>query len=236
VYRSRRSSPFPAPLVAGLVGVVGLAACSSSSGGAPPASPARSVNLIGDPSDTASPVDTSRPAATQETAAIPTVAPASPASPTSTVDPGSAVLVACLNGNWTAPVSREFSALGLGDRSKGTVRGGSGLLRITFGLDRSYTFTYEDVTLDLAIGTATVDGPVTGTWRLAGNTLSTEMIKRSTEVKVNVGPVSVGAPSSVASAVETLPPPQVLVTCEDKRLTMQLPTGQGGGTVGFDRA
>jgi phage baseplate assembly protein gpV len=197
------------------------------------------VDPLGNLSDSASPVDTSTPTPTEEepspsvtpTVTTPTVTSTS-ASPTGTDD----ALAACLDGNWSAPVSREFSALGLSQRSKGAVRSGTGVLRLTLGNDRTFSFTYDHVVLRLPAGTANVNGPVSGTWSLSGSMLDTVLIKSATEVTVSLGPVTVGAPSAVTSALETLPPSQVGFTCTDSLLTMQLPSSQGGGTVTFDRA
>ena len=155
--------------------------------------------------------------------------------PPSPTDPGAAALATCLNGNWNAPVAREFGALGLSGRSRGAVRSGTGVLQLTFGRDRTFAFTYADVKLDLAAGTAQVTGPVNGTWSLAGNTLRTVRISSATKVTFSLGPISVGAPDSVAGVVDDLPPGEVRVTCTATNLAMVLPTTEGGGTVTFDR-
>lgn len=190
-----------------------------------------SINGIGNPADTASPVDTSTPTPS---------APEEPLTPTVTAtatptDPGATALATCLNGNWSAPVAREFGALGLSDRSRGVVRSGSGVLQLTFGRDKSFTFTYANVQLNLAAGQSTVTGPVTGTWSLAGNTLRTVLMQTSTKVTFSFGPLTVGAPDSVARVVRTLPPAEVKVTCDAAQLKMVLPSSEGGGTVTFDR-
>jgi hypothetical protein len=163
------------------------------------------------------------------------VAAATAAAPTS-VPPAVAAMMRCLDGNWTAPVSREFTALGISDRTNGAVRSGTGLLRLTLGQDRTFTFTYDQVTLSMAAGSAVVNGPVTGTWSLQDNTLRTTLITNATKVDVKLGPFTLGAPSAVASAVETLPPTDVMIGCATDKLTMQLSTADGGGTVTFDRA
>lgn len=225
--------PAAATLGAVFVAVVvgaGLAGCSGS--GEPIAPSSSSADAIGSTADTASPVDTARPRPTDQVAV-----PVAGATPTgSAADPGIAALSACLNGNWAAPVAREFGSLGMAARTKGAVRSGTGVLRITFGLDRTFTFTYDQVTLSLAAGQALVSGPVTGTWSVQGNTLKTVLVSRQTKVVVKIGPITVDAPGSVASAVETLPPGDVLITCAADRFTMQLPASDGGGTVRFDRA
>jgi hypothetical protein len=226
--------PAAAALVAAgavFAAISGLAGCSGSGESVAPSS--SSVDAIGNPTDTASPIDTARPRPTDQVAVA--VAGSTPTG-SAALDPGIAALGSCLNGNWAAPVAREFSSLGMSQRTKGAVRSGTGVLRITFGRDQTFTFRYEQVTLSLTAGQAVVSGPVTGTWSLQGNTLKTVLGSSQTKVDVKVGPITVAAPASVASVVETLPPSDVLITCTANQLTMQLPASDGGGTVRFDRA
>lgn len=212
------------------------AAVAGCSGPREPTAPLTPPNAVGNPADTTSPADTARPVPT-DPAPVP-VAGSTPtgAPPAPPVDPGVAALATCLSGNWTAPVAREFDALGLSKRTGGAVRSGTGLLRITFGRDETFTLTYDQVTLSLAAGQARINGPVTGTWSLEANTLRTTPVSRQVKVEVTFGPITVGAPGVVVSAVETFPPGDVLVTCDANRLGMQLSTAVGGGTVQLDRA
>lgn len=224
----RRSVTFAAAVLAV---VAGATACSEPGRPDEPLAAATSINGIGDPADTASPADTAPPTPTApEVPLTPTAS--KPPSPT---DTGAAALAACLDGNWTAPVAREFAALGLSGRTRGAVQGGSGVLQLTFGRDQTFTFTYADVRLDLAAGTAQVTGPVSGTWSLAGNTLRTVLEQSSTKVTFSLGPITIGAPDAVAGVVQNLPPGEVRVTCGAADLRMVLPATEGGGTVTFDR-
>ena len=218
-----------------LVVVAGVSGCSGVSGPVPPG--LSSPHAIGNPSDTASPPDTVGPTLTEQ-AAAPTLSPpqGAPMVAQGTVDPAAAALAACLDGNWSLPVSREFGPLGFAKRSGGAVRGGNGLIRLTLGRDQSFAFTYDQVTLVLPAGRAVVNGPITGSWSLTGNTMKTARVSSAATVKVDLGPVSVGAPRFIASTLETLPPGQVFVTCTADNLMMQLPTSDGGGIVKFDRA
>jgi hypothetical protein len=212
------------------------AAVAGCSGPSDPTVPLTPASAVGNPADTASPEDTAGPVST-DPAPVPVVASTlTGAPPAPAIDPGVEALASCLNGNWTAPVAREFGALGLSERTGGAVRSGTGLLWITFGRDETFRFTYDQVTLSLAAGQAVINGPVTGTWSLQGNTLQTAPVSRQTKVEVKLGPVTVGAPGVLVSAVEAFPPGDVLVTCDANRLGMQRSSADGGGIVEFDRA
>lgn len=228
------SRPFARAVTAVLaVFAAGLVGCSGPSG---PTASATSLDAVGDSADSASPPGTAPPLPTNRVSTPDTwAAPTDGGRSGQALDSGVAALAACLNGNWTAPVSREFAALGVSERTKGAVRDGTGTLRITFARDGSFTFTYDQVQLSLATGQAVVNGPVTGTWSLKGDTLKTVLVSSQTKVDVKLGPITVGAPGVVTSAVENLPPSDVLVNCSADKLIMQLSTVDGGGIARFDR-
>jgi hypothetical protein len=146
-------------------------------------------------------------------------------------------LPACMIGTWSAPMSREFGNLALERRSNGTVRSATGGLAVTFTSDRHWTFTYRQVKLQLAAGWVGVDGPVNGTWELAGNSLRSTAGSMAVRATMHLGEVSVGiVPSAVTDLVRALPPNQVFVNCTGTGLQFLLPTAQGGGTVTFDHS
>jgi hypothetical protein len=145
-------------------------------------------------------------------------------------------LPGCMIGSWTAPVAREFGNLGLSARSNGAVRGATGLLSLRFTADRKWTFTYDQVKLDMAAGSVDVSGPITGAWSLDGSTLTSTIGTSSIKATMAIGGLSIGAPGAVTNVLRTLPPNQVFVRCTGGGLQFQLPTSQGGGTTTFDAA
>lgn len=230
--------PAAVPVMLTVLGVLAAATgCSGSDGTAPAPSPP-SVTAPG-PTDAVSPVDTATPTPTEPEYDTPTPSPtdavATVSGATTDVAPA-AGLAACLGGTWSAPVSREFAALGLSERSGGALRGGTGVLRLTYGADRTYTLTYDAVTLAMAAGQTQVAGPVSGTWSLAGSTLRHVVLRSSAKVTVSLGGVTVGVPAGIASAVQSLPPAEASATCETDRLQFLMPGAAGGGTVIFNRA
>jgi len=218
----------PAALCAAAVLVPGtLAACSGGSASPTPSSSA----VPGIPGDTASPLASASLTPTP-TGGPPTVSGGATASPETTP----ADLAGCLAGTWQAPVQREFTALGLQKASNGVVRGGTGTLRLTFTAARTYSLSYEQVKLSLALGSADVTGGVDGTWSLTGSTLHTTVTKNSTSVKASVAGVPVDS-GALSGALGTVPPSEVFTTCTSAHLRLA-PTGTGTTTqeVTFDRA
>ncbi|HEY6797401.1 MAG TPA: hypothetical protein VI248_22225 [Kineosporiaceae bacterium] len=165
---------------------------------------------------------------TTATGSSATRAPAAPPAPD---------LPACMIGTWSAPAAREFGNLALDRRSDGTVRSATGVLSVTFTPDHKWTFTYQKVRLQLVAGSVDVDGPMGGTWALAGNSLTSTVGSTAVTLTMHLGGVSLGVvPSTVSELVRALPPNQVFVACTGTGLRFQLPTSQGGGAATFDHA
>jgi hypothetical protein len=218
----RRVLSLPAVLLAVLPAVlVGTAACSGSSTSAPP-------TRGGNPADTASPTGTLA-APTPQVAGTPTqdTAPATAG--------GIGDLPACMIGTWTAPVAREFDHLNLQSRTSQTVRGATGVLNLVLAANKTWTFTYDTVRLQMPTGTAEVSGPISGTWSLSGNTLSTTVAKSTISAKINIAGARIEAPGALTGVLNSLPPNQTRVTCTGSGLQFALPSSQGGGTVTFDK-
>jgi hypothetical protein len=213
----------PVTLLAAVAVLAGTAACSGSSNSTPPSGRA------GNPSDTASPTGTVAPPSPQ-VAGTPTVAGEEP-----TVIASGTDLPGCMIGTWTAPVSREFDNLHLQSRTAQAVRGGTGVLTLNFTNRRTWTFSYDQVRLQLPTGEADVSGPIKGTWTLSGNDLSTTVLTSSVTATVNTAGIKVSAPGPLVGVLNKLPPNQTKVTCTGTGLEFQLPSSQGGGTVTFDK-
>jgi hypothetical protein len=200
------------------------AACSG-----PPNPPTVTGASFPQPTDSASPARTLTAPADAAGFPTDTVGAAPPPAAAPTLD-----LPGCMIGSWSAPLPREFGAMGIGKRSDGLITGGSGTVLLTLGQDRTFSYTYRQVTLTLAAGQLAVDGPVTGTWALAGDMLTTAVSGAAVTTKATVAGVSV--PNRLEGLVRSFAPTDVHVLCTGSGLQMLLPGAQGGGTVTFDRS
>jgi hypothetical protein len=147
-------------------------------------------------------------------------------------------LAGCLVGGWRTPASREFTQLGMTARSKGAISGASGVLRMRFTADHGFTFTYDGVKLVLGSGQAQVNGPITGSWALAGNVLTATVKKSSVKMAVMVGGMSVNPSGSFDSLLRSITPRGAATTCSRNLLSLKVPTDTAKkeiSIVTFDR-
>lgn len=139
--------------------------------------------------------------------------------------------VGCPVGRWNIPAEQEFVQVGLGTLTDGSVRATKGTIRVDFAADHTYTFTYDGVRLSLAngAGSAWVDGPVTGTWQLAGNVLTTAVGSSRIAVKVSVAGVTVTPSQSLNAALKNGLPGSAEVHCVGGRLVTTITAGAAAG-------
>jgi hypothetical protein len=137
----------------------------------------------------------------------------------------------CPVGRWNVTAEQEFTQIGLGDMTDGGVQATGGTIRIVFGADHTYTFTYDRVVLSLGngAGTAAVNGPVSGTWDLVGDTLRTTVGSSRLGVRVNVAGVTVRPSSSLNKALQNGLPGSARVNCSAGRLVTTITTGAAAG-------
>lgn len=145
----------------------------------------------------------------------------------------------CPVGQWTVPAQEEFAQVGLGALTDSSVQATAGTIGVVFEADHTYTFTYDKVRLSLAdgSGSATVDGPVHGTWQLAGDALTTTVRTSRIAVAVSVAGVT-GSPSqSLNTALQRGLPGSARVRCAEGRLVTTITAGVAKGRqVTFGRA
>lgn len=211
--------------------LLGGTACSGSSD-----SPDASSGRAGNPTDSASPSGASSPATSTPPPPSDSAAAAQASSESASAASVDALdLPDCMIGSWQAPVTREFGNLGVAQLSGGLVKSATGQLTLEFTADKGYTFTYDQVALQIGGGSIAVSGPVRGTWALKGDTLSTTVRSSAVHATMSLGGSKVEAPGSVSSALRGLPPTQSFVTCTGSGLQFELPSSAGGGTATFDR-
>jgi hypothetical protein len=144
----------------------------------------------------------------------------------------------CPIGQWSIPAKQEFVQVGLGAQTDGSVEATGGTIRVVFAPDHTYTFTYDKVRLTLGsgAGTASVDGPVTGTWQLAGDVLTTMVSSSRVAVRVAVAGVTITPSRSLNKALKNGLPSSARVNCAAGRLATTITAGAAAGrTVTFAR-
>ena len=133
----------------------------------------------------------------------------------------------CLTHRWSVPAAQEFAEMGLGTLTNGGVSAVGGTVRITFAADHTYTFSYDRVSLSVgkSSGSASVNGPVTGTWRLSGDRLTTTVNASRIAVNVTVAGVSVTPSQTLNDALKNGMPSSSRVTCSSGKLVVAVPQG-----------
>jgi len=138
-------------------------------------------------------------------------------------------------GRWSAPLAREFGHLGVKKQSDGEINSGTGTVLLAFAADHTFSYTFENVVLDVTGGEAKVSGPVRGTWQLAGNNLTTKVTSSAVKTTVTVAGFDLG--EDFDDEIRSLTPNGATVTCQGSdKLELLLPSSQGGGAVLFDKA
>jgi hypothetical protein len=145
----------------------------------------------------------------------------------------------CPVGRWSISAQEEFVQVGLGTLTDGSVRATGGTVRVVFAPDHTYTFTYDKVLLSLGggAGTASVNGPVHGTWQLAGDTLTTTVRSSTIAVRVSVAGVTVTPSGSLDKVLQKGMPGSARVECSAEQLVTTITTGAASGRqVAFARS
>jgi hypothetical protein len=121
--------------------------------------------------------------------------------------------------------------MGLEALTEGSVKATDGTIRVAFAADHTYTFTYDRVRLSLAngSGSASVRGPVTGTWQLAGDVLTTTVGSSGIAVSVSVAGVTVTPAPSLNTALKKGLPSSARVHCGGGRLVTTITAGAAAG-------
>ncbi|HET9656369.1 MAG TPA: hypothetical protein VFP72_13520 [Kineosporiaceae bacterium] len=137
----------------------------------------------------------------------------------------------CPLGTWSVPASAEFAEMGLDTMTRGSVKATAGTVRVSFAADRTYTFTYDGVVLVLGdgSGSATVSGPVTGTWQVTGDKLTTAVTSSKVSVKVSVAGVNVTPSDALNRALQGGLPSTARVSCASGRLLTTVSAGAAAG-------
>jgi hypothetical protein len=137
----------------------------------------------------------------------------------------------CPVGRWAVSAQQEFADLGLGGLAGGGVSVTGGTVRVEFGADHSYTFSYDGVRLSVGggAGSATVTGPVTGTWQLSGDRLSTTVGTSGVAVDVRVAGVTVTPSENLNAALRAGLPSTATVTCGGGSLVATATSGAASG-------
>jgi hypothetical protein len=137
----------------------------------------------------------------------------------------------CPVGRWKVTAQEEFAQVGLGDLTGGSVQATGGTVLVVFGADHTYTFSYQQVRLSLGdgSGSATVNGPVQGTWRLAGEVLTSTVSSSRIGVSVTAAGVTVIPSQSLNTALQKGLPGSARVHCSGGRLVTTITAGVAAG-------
>lgn len=136
----------------------------------------------------------------------------------------------CPVGTWTVSAEQEFAQLGLGELAGGSIRVTGGAIRAVFAADHTYAFRYDGVRLSVGgTGSATVDGPVTGTWDLAGDLLTTTVRESRILVAVAAAGVTVAPSRALDDALKAGVPQAARVSCTAGTLVTTVGSGAAAG-------
>jgi len=158
---------------------------------------------------------------------------------TRSVSPGLVGGPECPVGRWSISAREEFVQVGLGTMTDGSVQATGGTIRVVFASDHTYTFTYDKVLLSLGrgAGTASVNGPVHGTWQLTGDKLTTTVRSSTIAVRVSVAGVTVTPSGSLDKVLQKGMPSSAQVECSAGQLVTTVTTGAASGRrVTFTRS
>lgn len=145
----------------------------------------------------------------------------------------------CPVGRWSISAQEEFAQVGLGTMTEESVQAAGGTIRVVFAPDHTYTFTYDKVLLSLGrgTGTASVNGPVSGTWQLVGDRLTTTVRSSTIAVRVSVAGVTVTPSGSLDKVLQKGMPSSARMECSAGQLVTTITTGAASGRqVTFTRS
>lgn len=144
---------------------------------------------------------------------------------------GSQATVPCPVGRWAVSAQQEFAELDLGGLTGAGVSVTGGTVRVEFGADHRYTFSYDQVRLSLGrgSGSVTVTGPVTGTWQLSGDLLRTTVGVSGVAVDVQVAGVTTTPSADLNAALRAGLPSSATVTCGGGSLVVAATSGAASG-------